>query len=34
MVCILDRPLAEQLRSPTADAVAHTVVAGRIVFTR
>ena len=33
-LCVLDRPLAEQLRDPTADAVAHTVVAGRVVFAR
>ena len=33
-LCILDRPLAEQLRDPTADAVTHTVIAGRLAFAR
>ena len=30
-LCLLDRPLAEQLRAPTADAVVATLVAGRVV---
>ena len=30
-LCVLDRPLAEMLRAPTADAVRATLVAGRVV---
>ncbi len=30
-LCLLDRPLSEQLRAPSADAVVATLVAGRVV---
>lgn len=33
-LCLLDRPLVDQLRAPTADAVAATIIDGRVVHRR